>query len=291
MQSYNPYAPPAHDPGAFTAGHASGCWREGDAVVVRRPDADLPDRCVRCNEPAGGFRLQRKLQWHHPAVYFALLISPIIYGIALIVRKTTTVRVGLCPGHRARRRNGMLVGWLGTLASITACTAGIAADTPEAMLGGLALFLVSVVAGIVMSQVVQPKKIDESNAWLRVGKRFLESLERCESRAMSQYVALLRGINVGGNNLIKMIELKACFEAAGLSGRGHVHPERQRALRGERAEARQLTRRIEKVLAATFNYRASVVLRSRKQMQRHRPARAERLRRASRPSTATTSSS
>jgi hypothetical protein len=32
---------------------------------------------------------------------------------------------------------------------------------------------------------------------------------------MTRYVALLRGINVGGKNLIKMTELKACFEEAG----------------------------------------------------------------------------
>ena len=32
---------------------------------------------------------------------------------------------------------------------------------------------------------------------------------------MSQYVALLRGINVGGKNLIKMTELKICFEQQG----------------------------------------------------------------------------
>ena len=31
-----------------------------------------------------------------------------------------------------------------------------------------------------------------------------------------RYVALLRGINVGGNTLIKMAELKACFEEIGL---------------------------------------------------------------------------
>ena len=29
---------------------------------------------------------------------------------------------------------------------------------------------------------------------------------------MTAYVALLRGINVGGKNLIKMADLKACFE-------------------------------------------------------------------------------
>jgi hypothetical protein len=39
------------------------------------------------------------------------------------------------------------------------------------------LFLVSVIVGIVMSQVVQPKRIDENFAWLRVGKPFLESLD------------------------------------------------------------------------------------------------------------------
>lgn len=32
---------------------------------------------------------------------------------------------------------------------------------------------------------------------------------------MGKFVALLRGINVGGNNKVSMAELKACFEAAG----------------------------------------------------------------------------
>ena len=31
-----------------------------------------------------------------------------------------------------------------------------------------------------------------------------------------RYVALIRGINVGGNNLIKMPALKICFEEQGL---------------------------------------------------------------------------
>lgn len=33
---------------------------------------------------------------------------------------------------------------------------------------------------------------------------------------MGRYIGLLRGINVGGNNLIPMRELKACLEAGGL---------------------------------------------------------------------------
>src|SRR4029450_16150 len=32
----------------------------------------------------------------------------------------------------------------------------------------------------------------------------------------TQYVALLRGINVGGGNIIKMTDLKACFDASKL---------------------------------------------------------------------------
>jgi uncharacterized protein (DUF1697 family) len=32
---------------------------------------------------------------------------------------------------------------------------------------------------------------------------------------MTRFVALLRGISVGGKNLIKMEDLKACFEGAG----------------------------------------------------------------------------
>lgn len=34
---------------------------------------------------------------------------------------------------------------------------------------------------------------------------------------MKRFVALLRGINVGGNNIIKMADLKTCFEEMGFA--------------------------------------------------------------------------
>ncbi len=37
------------------------------------------------------------------------------------------------------------------------------------------------------------------------------------AKAQNTYVALLRGINVGGNNIIKMTDLKSRFEAIGLT--------------------------------------------------------------------------
>ena len=83
---------------------------------------------------------------------------------------------------------------------------------------------------------------------------------------MGRYVALLRGINVGGNNLIKMTALKASFEAHGFEdvvtfiASGNV-------LFSAARSGPALVREIEARLSKTFGYTASVVLRSRKQMR------------------------
>ena len=83
---------------------------------------------------------------------------------------------------------------------------------------------------------------------------------------MSRYVALLRGINVGGKNLIKMTALKACFEKHGFED-VVTYIQSGNVLFSSREPGRKLTLVIEEVLGATFAYQASVVLRSRKQMQ------------------------
>lgn len=84
---------------------------------------------------------------------------------------------------------------------------------------------------------------------------------------MTQYVALLRGINVGGKNLIKMPALKACFEDMGFQDVAtYIQSGNVLFASGESGRAK-LTGRIEKVLVATFDYQASVVLRSRRQMR------------------------
>jgi uncharacterized protein (DUF1697 family) len=85
---------------------------------------------------------------------------------------------------------------------------------------------------------------------------------------MARYVALLRGINVGGKNLIKMADLKASFEDQGFRNvttyiaSGNVFFESP-----ERSGAR-LTQQIEQLLGAAFDhYQASVVVRSQAQMR------------------------
>jgi uncharacterized protein (DUF1697 family) len=85
---------------------------------------------------------------------------------------------------------------------------------------------------------------------------------------MGHYVALLRGINVGGKNLIKMAELKACFEEHGFRNVStYIQSGNVLFESGESSSAR-LTQRIEAMLGAAFDYRASVVLRTRTQMRR-----------------------
>ena len=84
---------------------------------------------------------------------------------------------------------------------------------------------------------------------------------------MTTYVALLRGINVGGKNLIKMPALKAAFEAEGF-GDVSTYIQSGNVLFGSPQKgSKALTERIEAMLAASFDYIPTVVVRSRAQMR------------------------
>jgi len=83
---------------------------------------------------------------------------------------------------------------------------------------------------------------------------------------MGRYVALLRGINVGGKNPIRMAALKACFEEQGFDDVA-TYIASGNVLFSASGSAGALTRAIERTLAATFAYPASIVLRSREQMR------------------------
>jgi uncharacterized protein (DUF1697 family) len=81
------------------------------------------------------------------------------------------------------------------------------------------------------------------------------------------YVALLRGINVGGNNLIGMAPLKACFEAEGFREVTTYIQSGNVLFTAGRASQAALTRQIEKALSQTFAYESRVVVRSFEQMK------------------------
>lgn len=84
---------------------------------------------------------------------------------------------------------------------------------------------------------------------------------------MGKYVALLRGINVGGKNLIKMTALAACFEERGFQNVATYIQSGNVIFDASVSTAAKLTVELEEMLGATFGYKASVVLRSRKELQ------------------------
>jgi uncharacterized protein (DUF1697 family) len=88
----------------------------------------------------------------------------------------------------------------------------------------------------------------------------------CYTSLMATYVALLRGINVGGKNLIKMPALKAAFEADGFE-QVTTYIQSGNVLFASSGARSELTRRIEKLLADAFDYIPTVVVRSRTQMR------------------------
>ena len=86
------------------------------------------------------------------------------------------------------------------------------------------------------------------------------------STSSGTYAALLRGINVGGKNVIRMAELRSCFEAEGFRDVMTYIQSGNVIFRAPASALGPLTIRIEEMLASAFNYRARVVLRSREQM-------------------------
>jgi uncharacterized protein (DUF1697 family) len=83
-----------------------------------------------------------------------------------------------------------------------------------------------------------------------------------------RYVALLRGINVGGKNLIRMPALEACFSEHGFDDVATYIQSGNVVFSAGRASQATLTAEIESMLRASFaHYDASVVLRSASQMR------------------------
>jgi uncharacterized protein (DUF1697 family) len=81
-----------------------------------------------------------------------------------------------------------------------------------------------------------------------------------------RYVALIRGINVGGNNLIKMAALKTCFEAQGLQDVA-TYIQSGNVVFAAAGKSAEIARRLEGAMEAKFGCRTSVMLRSQAEMR------------------------
>ena len=85
------------------------------------------------------------------------------------------------------------------------------------------------------------------------------------------HVALLRGINVGGKNILPMKDLAKMFARRGMHERAHLHPKRQRDFRGagRRAKIADTGRRPRS--KSSFGYRVPVVLRTARAIAQDHP--------------------
>jgi uncharacterized protein (DUF1697 family) len=83
----------------------------------------------------------------------------------------------------------------------------------------------------------------------------------------NRYVALLRGINVGGNNLIKMAALKAAFETLGFAEVRTYIQSGNVVFSTRAANKPKLVKAIESALSDAFGYASRVVLVSGKDLE------------------------
>jgi predicted RNA-binding Zn-ribbon protein involved in translation (DUF1610 family) len=158
-----------------------GVWRDGNRLVMTK-GAQLPFVCVKTNRPAVQW-LRRNLYWHSSWIYLLILISIWVYVIvALIVRQSAKINIGLCRERIIRRRWAIAVAWLAVVAGVVLVFTGLANSQPGnyawiASVAGLILVLAGAVAGATTARIVAPARITKEYVWLNgVHPLYLASL-------------------------------------------------------------------------------------------------------------------
>ena len=80
------------------------------------------------------------------------------------------------------------------------------------------------------------------------------------AKSNSRFLALLRGINVGGKNVIAKDDLRECFEELGLTNVRTYIQSGNILFRSEETAGKELTPLIEKSLSKRFSYDAQAVV-------------------------------
>ena len=168
MHDQNPYAPPATAYSPQPVFNQGGIWRDGNTLIMQK-HAVLPDVCLKRNVKTEGYRLKRKLSWHHPALFLLVLISLPIYAIlAIILSKKAVIHIGLCEHWRRKRLTRILIAWATVLFSITGFFTGIAlADGQQEAIGvpmllvSIVFFFVGILFGLMGARMIHVKHIDD----------------------------------------------------------------------------------------------------------------------------------
>jgi uncharacterized protein (DUF1697 family) len=86
--------------------------------------------------------------------------------------------------------------------------------------------------------------------------------------AVIKYLALLRGINVGGNNIIKMTDLRSCFANMGYADVSTYIQSGNVLFKSDERNKTRLTNKIEQMLSARFSYSSCIVVVTNEQLRK-----------------------
>lgn len=92
--------------------------------------------------------------------------------------------------------------------------------------------------------------------------------KKANPKALNVYVALLRGVNVGGNNMVSMSALKESFTALGFAQVTTYINSGNIVFKSKETDARKLEQKIEAMLAKEYDLGSRVVIRSLAEMER-----------------------
>ena len=156
-------------------GQFAGYWRDGKRVVMDR-NAVLPDRCLKCNEPAQGYRRAEK-------VTYIPMSQQLMFGVwSYLGAKRASIEIGLCERHRRSRLR--TVAWI-SLAAIAFSILEVTQVKPSnvilpilaavAFIGGC----VGLIYALYPRGVVRATEMTPSHLWLNgAGEAFLASLPK-----------------------------------------------------------------------------------------------------------------
>lgn len=89
-----------------------------------------------------------------------------------------------------------------------------------------------------------------------------------KAQTLNVYVALLRGVNVGGNNMISMGKLRESFEGMGFEKVTSYINSGNIIFRTKEGDVRKLEKKIEQMLEKEYELGSRVVIRSLKEMEK-----------------------
>jgi hypothetical protein len=165
MDAYRGGGPPA-----WVAGNV---WRDGDCVVGDPDDLVLPDRCVICDAPCKGQRQNVSIRCYASGGRGWIRHVWPFHG--LNIDRFLLFAVPICKKH-ARRADAAT-----TLMTSSLLVALVAMNVAFFSRGSLVVVLVALLAawvGYRLQNVVRVERIGSDKVWLKVGRRFLESIPR-----------------------------------------------------------------------------------------------------------------